>query len=509
MATWLGRDLSGADLAYWPAGDLAAGPSSGSYPAHGMVVVPASTAACAGIAIGLSKDLLQRAAEVNLKERRPVVVVPRETPVTRSHLEHLIALHDAGAVVLPASPGFYGAGASASARQLVDFVAGKVLDALGVPHTLFSAGPANSVPAAIEARIGPLIPGASPGGARYDVRCRCVGCRCQCRPTLPAWPNRAGRRCRTGVARPVGYALVDLVEHALALEQCTHLRLAEPAVPARRPDAADPSGRSPSGDGLGVDAEQRSHLARRQQTISSVHSPLLASTKSPDWSDRPRDKSACQSLRWGRTAIRAPPECRVRRTRKRPEWEVSLADMSVFTRFERETPPTARSPSHPPGLGSTVRGRHRPPDSSICCETNARLSYAELARQVGLSAPAVHERVGKLEASGVIRGYRAEVAPEAIGLGVTALIGIVAGLRRPTPTTCSPRFRGMPEIESCYFMAGVESFQLKARVGTIAELEQLIVRLNRTAGRRLDPDRDRPLHQVGEPSPVGIPETSN
>ncbi|GAA3760866.1 UbiX family flavin prenyltransferase [Plantactinospora mayteni] len=137
LAAWLGRDLAGADLAYWPAGDLAAGPSSGSYPTRGMVVVPASTAACAGIAIGLSKDLLQRAAEVNLKEHRPVVVVPRETPVTRSHLEHLITLHDAGAVVLPASPGFYGAGAAASARQLVDFVAGKVLDALDVPHSLF------------------------------------------------------------------------------------------------------------------------------------------------------------------------------------------------------------------------------------------------------------------------------------------------------------------------------------------------------------------------------------
>jgi 4-hydroxy-3-polyprenylbenzoate decarboxylase len=133
---WLGRDLG--DLAYWPAGDLAAGPSSGSYPAKGMVVVPASTAACAGIAIGLSKDLLQRAAEVNLKERRRTVVVPRETPVTRSHLEHLIALHDAGAVVLPASPGFYGSGAQASAQQLIDFVAGKVLDALRVPHTLLT-----------------------------------------------------------------------------------------------------------------------------------------------------------------------------------------------------------------------------------------------------------------------------------------------------------------------------------------------------------------------------------
>jgi 4-hydroxy-3-polyprenylbenzoate decarboxylase len=132
---WLGRDLSDADLSYWPPGDLAAGPSSGSYPVQGMVVVPASTAACAGIALGLSKDLLQRAADVNLKERRPVVVVPRETPVPRSHLVHLLALHDAGAMVLPASPGFY-AGATEVA-QLVDFVAGKVLDAIGVPHDLF------------------------------------------------------------------------------------------------------------------------------------------------------------------------------------------------------------------------------------------------------------------------------------------------------------------------------------------------------------------------------------
>ncbi|WP_436776981.1 UbiX family flavin prenyltransferase [Yinghuangia sp. YIM S09857] len=120
---------------YWAAGDLAAGPSSGSYPAKGMAVVPASTAAVAGIALGLSKDLLQRTADVTLKERRPLVVVPRETPFTGTTLRHLVRLDDAGAVVLPASPAFY-AGAS-DVRQLVDFVAGKVLDVLGVPHTLF------------------------------------------------------------------------------------------------------------------------------------------------------------------------------------------------------------------------------------------------------------------------------------------------------------------------------------------------------------------------------------
>lgn len=142
LAKWLGVSAEegpvDGNVRYWPAGDLAAGPSSGSYPAHGMIVVPASTAACAGIALGLSKDLLQRAAEVNLKERRRVVIVPRETPVTRSHLLHLVELIDAGAVVLPASPGFYGSGANATAQQLVDFVAGKVLDAAGVPNTLLT-----------------------------------------------------------------------------------------------------------------------------------------------------------------------------------------------------------------------------------------------------------------------------------------------------------------------------------------------------------------------------------
>ena len=112
---------------------------------------------------------------------------------------------------------------------------------------------------------------------------------------------------------------------------------------------------------------------------------------------------------------------------------------------------------------------------------NARLSYAELARQVGLSAPAVHDRVGKLESGGVIRGYRADAEPEAIGLGVTALIGIVQDSGGDTDDVLEA-LRKMPEIESCYFMAGEESFLVKVRVATIHELESLIVRLNRTAG---------------------------
>lgn len=134
VTAWLGlEDLS--RVAHWSPGDLAAGPSSGSYPTRGMVVVPASAAAVAGIALGLSKDLLQRAAAVTLKERRPLVVVPRETPLARATLQQLLALDEAGAVVLPASPAFY-AGAR-DVQQLVDFVAGRVLDVLAVEHSLY------------------------------------------------------------------------------------------------------------------------------------------------------------------------------------------------------------------------------------------------------------------------------------------------------------------------------------------------------------------------------------
>lgn len=109
---------------------------------------------------------------------------------------------------------------------------------------------------------------------------------------------------------------------------------------------------------------------------------------------------------------------------------------------------------------------------------SARLSYAELARKVGLSAPAVHERVGKLEAAGVLRGYHADVEPHAIDLGVTAIIGMVANASDQTLDD----LRAMEEIESCYFMAGDESYLVKVRVASIDELEHVIVRLSRIQG---------------------------
>ncbi|MEU3508598.1 UbiX family flavin prenyltransferase [Streptomyces longwoodensis] len=144
LGAWLARGADGKpdtfapgldDVRYWSPGDLAAGPSSGSYPVKGMLIVPASTACVAGVALGLSKDLLQRAASVTLKERRKLVVAVRETPLNGQTLRHLVALDDAGASVVPASPGFY-AGAT-HIQDLVDFVAGRVLDAAGVEHGLY------------------------------------------------------------------------------------------------------------------------------------------------------------------------------------------------------------------------------------------------------------------------------------------------------------------------------------------------------------------------------------
>ena len=144
LREWLSRGADGKPdtfqvdidrVRHWSPGDLAAGPSSGSYPSKGMLIVPASTACVAGVALGLSKDLLQRAASVTLKERRKLVVAVRETPLNGQTLRHLVTLDDAGASVVPASPGFY-AGAT-HIQDLVDFVAGRVLDAAGVQHGLY------------------------------------------------------------------------------------------------------------------------------------------------------------------------------------------------------------------------------------------------------------------------------------------------------------------------------------------------------------------------------------
>jgi polyprenyl P-hydroxybenzoate/phenylacrylic acid decarboxylase-like protein len=115
--------------------DLAASIASGSVPTRGMAVVPASMNTVAKIALGLGDSLLLRAAQVHLKERRPLVVVPRETPISAIHLRHLATLAELGVVVLPASPPYYTH--PKTVQDQTDYLAGKVLDQFGVPHTLF------------------------------------------------------------------------------------------------------------------------------------------------------------------------------------------------------------------------------------------------------------------------------------------------------------------------------------------------------------------------------------
>ena len=112
---------------------------------------------------------------------------------------------------------------------------------------------------------------------------------------------------------------------------------------------------------------------------------------------------------------------------------------------------------------------------------NARATYAELARVVGLSAPAVHERVGKLEAAGVITGYHAAVAPESLGYSMNALIGLFLG-DAADPGAVAAAVADVPEVENCWFVAGEESYVVKVRVMDVAALERMIGTLNAIRG---------------------------
>src|SRR3954447_17967983 len=112
---------------------------------------------------------------------------------------------------------------------------------------------------------------------------------------------------------------------------------------------------------------------------------------------------------------------------------------------------------------------------------NGRASYAELARQVGLSSPAVHERVGKLEAAGVICGYRAIVDPGALGLSVTALVSVIES-DSVDDTGIEQALRDIPQVEDCWRVAGDEAYVLKVRVSDIPALEATISALTRMRG---------------------------
>jgi len=117
-----------------PDADRGGRPASGSARTAGMVICPCSMATLAGIAQGNSRSLVERAADVALKERRKLILVPRETPLSLVHLRNMAAVTEAGATVLPAAPGFYHRPAAIS--DLVDFVVQRVLDHLGVEAEL-------------------------------------------------------------------------------------------------------------------------------------------------------------------------------------------------------------------------------------------------------------------------------------------------------------------------------------------------------------------------------------
>ena len=118
----------------WDEGDLTAPPASGSYPIDAVAVVPCSTKTLAAIANGVTLNLIVRAAEVGLKERRRVVLVIRESPLSLVHIRNMEAVTLAGAVVMPAAPGFYTK--PKTIDELVTAFAGRVLDALGIRHGL-------------------------------------------------------------------------------------------------------------------------------------------------------------------------------------------------------------------------------------------------------------------------------------------------------------------------------------------------------------------------------------
>lgn len=115
---------------HFPDGDRGGLPASGSQKTAGMVVCPCSMGTVAAIAGGTSRSLIERAADVTLKERRRLILVPRETPLSLVHLRNLVTATEAGAVVLPAAPGFYHR--PTAVGQLVDFIVQRVLDLLGI-----------------------------------------------------------------------------------------------------------------------------------------------------------------------------------------------------------------------------------------------------------------------------------------------------------------------------------------------------------------------------------------
>ena len=137
-----GDQVRKGTLTEYKIGDLAASIASGSVRTDGMVVIPCSMKTLSAIAHGTSSSLIERAADVTLKEARPLVLVPRETPLNVIHLRNLLAAAEAGARIVPAMPAFYQK--PSSFDDLADFIAGRVLNLLGIEQSLFTPWDATS-----------------------------------------------------------------------------------------------------------------------------------------------------------------------------------------------------------------------------------------------------------------------------------------------------------------------------------------------------------------------------
>jgi 4-hydroxy-3-polyprenylbenzoate decarboxylase len=137
LAGKYGDAVSAGSIALHSNRDLGATLASGSHGCSGMVIVPCSMKTLAAVAHGLSRNLIERAADVMLKERRRLVIVPRETPMSLPQLRNMVLCAEAGATILPAMPAFYQQ--PRTLDDLADFMAGKILSALGFEHTLYPA----------------------------------------------------------------------------------------------------------------------------------------------------------------------------------------------------------------------------------------------------------------------------------------------------------------------------------------------------------------------------------
>jgi 4-hydroxy-3-polyprenylbenzoate decarboxylase len=124
-------------LQYLESNDLMAEIASGSVKTEAMLVVPCSMGSLARIAQGISGNLIERTADITLKERRPLIIAPRETPLNQIHLENMLKLARVGACIVPCMPAFYHQ--PQSIGDLVDFVVGRMLDVLGLEHHLYAA----------------------------------------------------------------------------------------------------------------------------------------------------------------------------------------------------------------------------------------------------------------------------------------------------------------------------------------------------------------------------------